>query len=145
MKMEAVQDQVKKVFSNFLDEKGYRKTIERFVILEEIYNQDGNFNIKALHEEINKKRLQISLSSVHNTVGLLMECKLIHKAHFEDYAAQYEEPIFNENDNYIILTDSGDRLKFNDPRIDEIQKELEEKFDIKINKQSFYLFGNKNR
>ncbi|MBO0323477.1 transcriptional repressor [Muricauda sp. CAU 1633] len=141
---ESTQEQVKIIFCNFLDQKGYRKTPERLAILEEVYNQDGNFKIKSIYDKI-IKRFHVSLSSIHNTIDLLMECKLIHKAHFEDYRAQFEESMFNEKDNYIILTDTGGRIKFNDSRIKDIQRDIEKKFDVKINSQSIYFFGNRNK
>ena len=38
-------EQVVKIFTAYLENKGLRKTPERFAILEEIYSRDGHFDV----------------------------------------------------------------------------------------------------
>lgn len=73
---------IKDVLRQYLQDKKFRNTPERYTILEEIYNMDHHFNVDDLYLIMMNKKYHVSKATIYNTIEIFIDAGLIRKHQF---------------------------------------------------------------
>jgi Fur family ferric uptake transcriptional regulator len=138
---------IKDVLRNYLLEKGFRNTPERYTILEEIYSMDHHFNVDDLYLLMLQKKYHVSKATIYNTIEIFLDAGLIRKHQFGEKtltSSSYEKSYFDKQHDHLVIYKIEEIIEFCDPRIQGIKEAIEEAFGVKIDSHSLYFYGTKN-
>ena len=128
-------------FADFLKKKMYRNTQERFFVLEKLAELDRHFSADELYIIINSSGLKISRATIYSTLDLLTKCNILTKHRFQGESAHFELSSRKPNHDHLICVECGHIIEFNEEQLDNIGKNVCNRFDFTPMKYSMQIFG----
>jgi Fur family ferric uptake transcriptional regulator len=99
--------QIQEAFTHYLIEKSFRKTKERFEILEHICHIPGHFDVEMLRQRLEEHNFHVSRASIYNTIELLMDAQLVVRYQFSSQLVQYELKALASTHHHVICSYCG--------------------------------------
>ena len=72
-----------------LQEKGYRLTPQRMLVIEGLHNADGHISAEEIYEQLHSRYPYGNISTVYRTLELLKELNLVTETDFGDGRVRY--------------------------------------------------------
>lgn len=135
----SVKETVRGTFEQYLQNRGLRKTQERFAILDTIYSIEGHFTLENLLEAMNESKFRVSRATLYNTMDLLTDAHLVIRHKFNNNS-QYEKSFNTTSHYHRICTSCGTILEARDENI----RGAIEKANIRgftITHSTIYIYG----
>jgi Fur family transcriptional regulator, ferric uptake regulator len=139
--MPIVLDDLKARFTEFLKEKNYRNTQERFDVLESLIAMQEHFSADDLYHKMKTDGVHVSRATVYSTLDLLTRCNILMKHRFQGDSAHFELADTLPNHDHLICVECGHIIEFQEEHLHTLSAGVAGKFGFKTLKHSLQIFA----
>jgi len=136
-----VKREKKKVFREFISQKGLKSTRQRDVILDAFLSSDRHLSIEELYLKLRAKHPNIGYATVYRTLKLFAESGIAREIQFGDGQTRYEHVNEGEHHDHLVCTRCGTIIEFENEAIEKLQDEVAARHDFLIETHKLELYG----
>jgi Fur family ferric uptake transcriptional regulator len=132
------------ILNEFLQKKKLKFTQQRQIITEVFFDQQNakdHPTVEDLYLIVKAKDPDIGYATVYRTMKLLVESGLANPNRMGDNQTRYEPENPNSHHDHLICQTCGLILEFENPQIEQIQKEIAEKYGFNLKDHKMMLYG----
>jgi Fur family ferric uptake transcriptional regulator len=123
-------------FAEYLSSKGLKFTLQRRLVLEEVFSRHGHFEVDDIVLGLKQKGKKVSRASVYRTLPLLTQSGLLREVHSNEKHSHYEHVFGHNHHDHLICVKCGRIFEVEDSQLEEMQ-------DIICNRLSFKPISHK--
>ena len=140
-KVEKTKQEVRELFTAYLEQNQQRKTPERYAILDEIYTSKEHFDVDELFVKMKSRNYHVSRATVYNTLDLLVESGLVKRHQFGQNTSHYEQAFGYKQHDHLICNHCKKVFEFCDPRVQQITSTMGSLLKFNVRSHSLHLYG----
>jgi len=140
-KVEKTKQEVRELFTAYLEQNQQRKTPERYAILDEIYTSKEHFDVDELFVKMKSRNYHVSRATVYNTLDLLVESGLVKRHQFGQNTSHYEQAFGYKQHDHLICNHCKKVFEFCDPRVQQITSTMGSLLKFNVSSHSLHLYG----
>ncbi len=124
-----------------LKDAGLKITLPRLKILELLQQPDcHHISAEELYKKLIELDEEIGLATVYRVLNQFDDAGIVARHHFEGGKSVFELATLQHHDHLVCL-DCGKVIEFRDDIIEQRQKEIANKYNIRLTNHSLYLYG----
>jgi Fur family ferric uptake transcriptional regulator len=124
-----------------LKDAGLKITLPRLKILELLQQPDcQHISAEDLYKKLIELDEEIGLATVYRVLNQFDDAGIVARHHFEGGKSVFELATLQHHDHLVCL-DCGKVIEFRDDFIEQRQKEIANKHNIRLTNHSLYLYG----
>ena len=128
-------------FLEFMNRKGLNTTSQRRIIAEAFFELPGHHSLEEFYQHILQRDPGIGQTTVYRTLKLLCDAGMAMEIHFSDGITRYEVARPDSHHDHLVCLQCGKIVEICDPRIEKLQRELAEKYGVKLRGHVHNLYG----
>ncbi len=132
---------LEEVLSQYLKEKGIRRSEQRAKVLEVFLNTERHLTADQLYEIIRKKYPQIGYATVYRAMKVITGAGIAEEIDFGDGVKRFEHKYGHEHHDHLICVGCGKFIEALSPQIEKLQKELAKEYGFNLLRHKMQLFG----
>ncbi|MFO7982243.1 MAG: Fur family transcriptional regulator [Desulfuromonadales bacterium] len=131
----------KKIFKEFMAQKGLKSTRQREIILDHFLRSGSHLSTEELYLKIRKKHPNIGYATVYRTLKLFSESGIAEELNFGDGQTRYEAVGREEHHDHLVCTACGNILEFENEEIEHLQHKVAKQHGFQIKSHRLELYG----
>ncbi|HIN61243.1 MAG TPA: transcriptional repressor [Candidatus Marinimicrobia bacterium] len=130
-----------KKFMKVLRNENLKLTPQRVEIFREVCDSDEHREAEEIYLALRERDVHVSRSTVYRTMNILYQHDLVRRMNIGDGKWRYEHWLDCHQHDHLICIRCGTIVEFMNPQIEEIQKDVADKFNYKLVRHVHQLFG----
>ena len=129
------------IFKRFLKQKGLMLTVQRKLVLDQVFRNHDHFEAEEIVEALKKRNLRVSRATVYRTLAHLEDCNLIRKMDLGHGHSHYEHVLGHDHHEHLYCEKCGKIIEFADSLLENRIKKISESNRFKLVNHSVQIFG----